>query len=780
MENNFTKLLDFQGEVVNKTLEAFAAYDPNSNLFSTGRGQSIPEELKGTPKPYLHRIKAVTGAGKTPILAALAAKLKNCVILWTTPRGAVISQTNEALLGKYGTLLPDDTRIYELGDLLKGRADWHKVLSATEGCTIITATVASYNQDKDATNLLIHKGAPSPWEDLCRSVKRDKWVFYDEGHNVTEGQFAKLLELRPKGFILASASPLPSDLYMLIPGENLADKEAEFNQCRTTVVDTKSVVDEGLLKETIKIHDIEASFEEILKAAVNKREFLGAQCEDQAIACYMVDRDSSGFGVVHGLSIWEKLVELGVPKEKIAVHLSGARDAAEAAVRDGKSQYINLIASYDSQMTPRDLKAAGFRHIIWNLSLQEGWDEPWAYVGYFHGEQRNVSQVIQRIGRLIRNPFRDEGGMPARPESVLRTVHCYLRTPNALLKLVVDGLKKEMNTAGLDVFITRSRTDNDRSSVLSPALREKVIERLCLNIDKSSLQAKLLKAVTKPALRDDEHFSKGIMTTVSVDVSGHNSAALDDLPSVLPYGVPSTVGEVVKNHLELKDPRLVRVVGNVGSIGGWLAPSFWDAIDFAKPVHVSSPAYYEYKRRCDSFISDQLGALVHIVSDNDEENPYKVAAITLINPDGGADAAERAHYLVHPFQNAVHSGYNGLNEFELAFAHALDVSGLTWVRNPSRVGYGIPLARPAGSSSTFYPDFIVWDEKKVVFLETKGRHLWENFVQEKLKELPPGFDLIGVTEQAGAYQAVKMVNGRAYSSTFTSLSDAVAQLIGKV
>src|SRR6266436_3572431 len=43
------------------------------------------------------------------------------------------------------------------------------------------------------------------------------------------------------------------------------------------------------------------------------------------------------------------------------------------------------------------------------------------------------------------------------------------------------------------------------------------------------------------------------------------------------------------------------------------------------------------------------------------------------------------------FQNAVHPGYSGLNEFELEFANALDKSRKTWCRNPSRGGFEIPL-----------------------------------------------------------------------------------------
>jgi type III restriction enzyme len=74
------------------------------------------------------------------------------------------------------------------------------------------------------------------------------------------------------------------------------------------------------------------------------------------------------------------------------------------------------------------------------------------------------------------------------------------------------------------------------------------------------------------------------------------------------------------------------------------------------------------------------------------------------------------------FQNAVHAGYSGLNEFELEFAKALDKCRRTWCRNPSRGGFEIPLL-DRGNTKTFNPDFLVWAEKRVVAIDPKGDHL---------------------------------------------------------
>jgi hypothetical protein len=49
------------------------------------------------PYPFLCRLRAITGSGKTPMLALTVATLGDAIILWTTNRGAVISQTTSNL-----------------------------------------------------------------------------------------------------------------------------------------------------------------------------------------------------------------------------------------------------------------------------------------------------------------------------------------------------------------------------------------------------------------------------------------------------------------------------------------------------------------------------------------------------------------------------------------------------------------------------------------------------------------------------------------------------------
>jgi type III restriction enzyme len=100
-------------------------------------------------------------------------------------------------------------------------------------------------------------------------------------------------------------------------------------------------------------------------------------------------------------------------------------------------------------------------------------------------------------------------------------------------------------------------------------------------------------------------------------------------------------------------------------------------------------------------------------------DPYEVGSI-LARPDE-----------VLKFEHALHDGYEELNGFELDFAQCLDNTKLAWCRNPSRTGYGIPLIT-IGSTSTFYPDFLVWKKSTVFALDTKGGHVLHEAVARKL------------------------------------------------
>ena len=205
-------LKQFQLRAAHRLSEMVQCY-PNDE-FRARYDQDTGERL-----PFLCRLSAITGSGKTPILALTAQYLKNGIILWTTNRSAVISQTitNLRAGGKYSQLLREGTQVFPLGDM--SPSDWEDTMVRKDGLTILLSTVAAFNQEGDKLKIHQRISNETRWEMLSSQGvtgrKRTLYVMYDEGHGVTERQFRKLRELRPHSFILASASDLPEAIRLV-------------------------------------------------------------------------------------------------------------------------------------------------------------------------------------------------------------------------------------------------------------------------------------------------------------------------------------------------------------------------------------------------------------------------------------------------------------------------------------------------------------------------------------------------------------------------------------
>src|SRR5436305_7616979 len=86
-----------------------------------------------TDIPFLGQLKAVTGSGKTPVLAQTVAGLGDGVVLWTTRSSAVVEQTFTNLNDRYHALLPSDVKI--LRDI-PSQIVWRELIDNTTGLTI--------------------------------------------------------------------------------------------------------------------------------------------------------------------------------------------------------------------------------------------------------------------------------------------------------------------------------------------------------------------------------------------------------------------------------------------------------------------------------------------------------------------------------------------------------------------------------------------------------------------------------------------------------------------
>ena len=366
------ELLDFQQEAASKLLESAVSYFAD--------GQDI---VGGRPIPFVGQLQAVTGAGKTPILADLAGRLTPAMILWTTKFGSVVDQTVANLLGKYHHLLgKGSVEILNFSEIT-GPAQWEYLIDRKDGLTVLVSTVAMWNSSEKDERLNVHRpcpdwGAKTRWERLKTDRKRPLWVVYDEAHNTTSEQVELLDDLNPAGFFVASASQIKGKLQLY-----LSSLPADVRARRIIPVSTRAVVEAQLLKSMISLADYDSSPEEMILDVVTKRaelenqiEAIGSSIVPKAI--YVVETSNTVKGrEPRPVSIWRTLVNQGkVSAEEIAI-CTNTKDLPKEAVR---------VATIDQL-------ADTYTHIIFNKKLQEGWDDPSVYLCYFDGETSSATRI---------------------------------------------------------------------------------------------------------------------------------------------------------------------------------------------------------------------------------------------------------------------------------------------------------------------------------------------------------------------------------------------------
>lgn len=675
--------------------------------------------------PFLCRLRAITGAGKTPILALAANHLKRGVILWTTNRGAIIAQTLNNLRagGKYSELLPEGTQVFQLGEM--SPSDWTQAMKATDGLTILLSTVAAFNQESD--NLRIHKkfGDYTRWDMLGGRAasdgrERPLYVFYDEGHGVTERQFTKLRELDPKAFVLASASPLPEDLADLVSGKTADDRRASMAD-RTVSVSTKDVVEAGLLKTRLYFLDCNTARSDAIGEANEKWRDLASKFLDDGrvpIACFIVNETT------RGVDIWQQLVKLGVEPGKIAVHLNGARDV----IVDRVGATSGLVDTYSgkkpNERSPEKLAESGYSHIIWNLTLREGWDEPMAYVAYIDGKGRSTVDMVQKIGRFVRQP----DAMPFENPD-LNSAYFYFNVPDdAFTKLIAD-MQSEMETDGYEI-IPIGEGRKAPSSKQVPVRFDESLPLIAPWFGDSiaDLDRILLDAV--PLFADKALRAEGIIKTrvfemavLREDERKRSETRTEANDTITPW-------EFLSTRLGSIDSRIVNDNGTIFSA------NLKDDERMRQPMQFGSDA-----------MSTLANAVPQIRKNLDEKfllrglgrhGVHQIQPFRMVSPDiEGVSDNQRRRYKVRSYTNSLHAEYNGLNDFEALVAEELDALGQRWCRNPvGKDGYKIPIQELGSDTIWFYPDFLLWNAAGEVWaIDPKGKHLIEAAVANKLLDL---------------------------------------------
>lgn len=684
---------------------------------------------RGTQKhrrivPYFQALASITASGKTVILAdamqSICAMLPlQPVVIWLSKGKVVVEQsfTNLSAGGKYHHLL-GDVRVATLAEY-----DADEVRTSTLPL-VYFATVGTFNQkDKEVGSRLIFRSEidtaeSSTWEALKsradgRDHRRPLVIVYDEGHNLTDQQMNLLLELEPDGLIAASATMrLPQRLASEI--KHLKD-EGWTDEELVTTVDASAVADSGLIKSTIILAGYEAPMAETLDSLMEDLQ----EAESAAQICGLGPPKAiyvAKTNIVEGNSllrdnpkqpfsqrkappilIWRYLVERHeVDPDEIAVYCSLKRDKDYPAP-EGFHLFSGGEKDYDA------FTGGNFRHVIFNLSLQEGWDDPLCYFCYIDKSMESSVQVEQVIGRLLRQP-----GGQRYPLERLNTAHFYIRVDRrGVFSDLLDAVSKKLSAEAPSIRLVEVPPGKPKPQALLPSDIREVFETAY---------------VTTQAV-----------PVVRVALEGLADYRNDDGTNTQSRGgrtlVQRVIGEAGEPTFEWEEFEHTNTVSARWLFQREVGRLFQGALGIAPTDQAKFDALVGFGSTAHKHIVHVAREVVEAYVDNVFLKQKRFDAYVV----GPALVRESE---MTAFKNSLHKGYSDMNPLEIAFGMALDSFGFAWCRNASRSGYGIPLIS-MGTTKTFYPDFLVWRDQDVLAIDTTGAHLLRDKTGRKLLSIAP-------------------------------------------
>lgn len=703
------RLFEFQETAANQLAEAAAEW---VEYFA----EDGPLYLGKTPIPFVGHLKAVTGAGKTPILAKVVGDLSPAIVLWTSKSSAVADQTYRNLSGKYAHLLPPGTKVVRERP---SKGEWEDLVESTSGLTIWVTTVGSWNEAEfadsegsETARLNMHRpqkdwgGDRSPWDQLRSSPQRPVWIVYDESHNQTPTQLEQLVGLRPVGFLLASATP-PSggqfDRFAEVVNED--DRARAIAEKGRHHVQTMDVVKNELLKHTIMVENFDSDPDQLLDATVSlHKDLTAAALADGAPitpkALYIVERSNPRKDEVisRPVAIWEHLRSLGVPADEIAIYTQ-TKVVPDDAVR------VSSLA----ELQPHHV------HIICNRALQEGWDDPEAYIEYFDDESNSYIRIAQVIGRALRQPGAQHYG-----DDRLNTSTLFVRVPNRTFDGIVEGLRAELALYATDEAnpgATPSIRIKTRKQPLPEVPVKKDLEgKVSLpqyQLGEAELddEIKKVRTLSRQPFAEEDLRAKGRKSIQKISLRGEEDTTRYEQ---IAASMRRKNGEYLRRRVQLRSRHCAHLLD---------------------PELFAGAAYDQWScsgSQAQAILSERAEAIVDAFESTVELVPVKIRGEETWEPAAHLPSVDK----YHSFENAVHAKYaqNQFNTEEYEFAKAIDsLNRGVWMRNPTRGdGYGIQLPVKVGSSNTFYPDFLWWVDDVCFAIDPTGKHILEEKVRGKL------------------------------------------------
>ncbi len=716
-------LRPFQDKAVAEVMEAIAEWAKATT--DLGRG---PSDVDANPIPLLPHLTAITGAGKTPILAKIIGSLGPAVVLWTSNREVVISQSVEKLNNDYRVFFPPDTTI--IGE--RPTPDqWAAMLSSIEGTFVWCRSVASWNapndeaRGTDAARQTIHRPAPdsgdprSYWEQLADpdTRKRPLWVVYDESQGQTDVQLDQLLELSPVGVLAASGSPHFSArvdaLREILKGSAIWGPIAAKAM---VVVPTEEVAKEGLLKTIIELDDLHTDEASRVKAALDQYEAIKKEARRGKInlnprvlfVTEESDKPRKAAGEARPVILWRLLTERhGISPTQVAVATS-TKELPVGAER------VNDLG----QLRERH------RFLIFNKRFQEGWDDAEAYIAFFDGETKSAQRITQIIGRIIRQPGqRAFAGRPA-----LNTATIFLSSPDTKFAAIVEDIRKHL----VDQY---GRDENDEANVTvrtraqRPAAVPLRAQAAGLDLPVWVLEARadrLAPAFERIAVAGRSPYS---------DMDREAAGRLTRRSIVLTEKQKTLAAQTIAIGEHIRSSNRDFLLDRVGSLSGRAFSALPEAI-------VAGPMFEQDSAMLSAAQRDLGEKAVRYVADFENTVEFAKEA----DPTRATwrpQALQPTQPAVLRFTRSLHASYPEsrafLNPDEREMATALDATGEGWwIRNPpsaSMGGYGLPMPIKIAGSENFYPDFLWWVDGKCFAVDTTGLHILKAKVRGKLLAL---------------------------------------------
>lgn len=702
---------------------------------------------KGKPLPFFQGLSALTGAGKTPILAQAVALMRahfasQPIVFWMSKARSVVGQTynNFSAGGKYSEIV-DGFRVINVPQLTPKLID-----DGTSPLLILATTGLFNNKDQAEGSLNIYQkdedqfGEKSAWDRLKERMhgndRRPLLIVYDEGHNLSEQQANILSELEPDAYLLASATlrlpenfsknvvrPFDTWIDQADTDDDLAafaelmaigsDGKPEMELFITTTVSSEKVVDAQLVKKSIQFDGSTAQMELCVDELMARMDSLDSEIKAHGLpmrpkAFYVSntnvaaqgEKDNAGDKFEHRkappILIWRYLVEKkGVDPKDIAIY-------ANLTFDKNKPSFVNLFSQGDDDFDK--FTAGDYQHIIFNQALQEGWDDPECYCAYIDKSMASSVQVEQIIGRALRQP-----GAKHYPSPQLNAAHFFLRVDKeSVFTDTIRKVRDKLRAEGAPIEVVESfGAKGSGSEELWP--KDDVPAPLCyVNVDAAAACEKIAEIISEFPV-----FQEG------------------DANTVAQARAASKILDLKKLEAESDDPQ-------------------WVAKGNTNPVRLRWLASLALKARSSrAFVATDLKDHKFDVRVQIQSKANKIAESTASKiVEAYFQHAELVYETVHPFtfgpirvqkiapafDNALYERYSGLNKLELPCAVAIDKTGNTWHRNSVSGGFSIPLLTE-GDTGAFYPDFIVWNGDYVFCIDTKGGHLLSDAVARKLFDI---------------------------------------------